>query len=94
MFQVSSSCIGVHGTGKAPSRCHGEEIVSSSPKVLVTGLSKTMQRPIGLFRELLRCLIPLLLWCLSSSLQRFNAPIAQLEEAADLESAQCEFESL
>lgn len=53
-----------------------------------------MQRPIGLFRELLRCLIPLLLWCLSSSLQRFNAPIAQLEEAADLESAQCEFESL
>ena len=94
MFQVSSSCIGVHGTDKAPSRCHGEEIASSSPKVLVTGLKKTTQRPIGLFRELLRCLIPLLLWCLSSSLQRFNAPIAQLEEAADLESAQCEFESL
>ncbi|EGD4443416.1 hypothetical protein DV832_22170 [Escherichia coli] len=33
-------------TVKAPSRCHGEEIISSSPKVLVTGLSKTMQRPI------------------------------------------------
>ncbi|AAQ14656.1 hypothetical protein Felix01p090 [Salmonella phage FelixO1] len=38
------SCIVVH-TDKTPSRCHGEEIISSSPKVLVTGLNKTMQRP-------------------------------------------------
>ncbi|WPJ69653.1 hypothetical protein [Escherichia phage vB_EcoM_ULIM3] len=43
-FSVYPSCIVVH-TDKAPSRCHGEEIISSSPKVLVTGLNKTMQRP-------------------------------------------------
>ncbi|QXV81825.1 hypothetical protein bas63_0145 [Escherichia phage JohannRWettstein] len=33
------ACIVVH-TDKTPSRCHGEEIISSSPKVLVTGLKR------------------------------------------------------